>query len=867
MSVQSPTARSIFEGALELLSEIDRRAFLAAACGENANLRAQVEALLTAHMNAGSFLERPAWDTTPVNLATTPPDGSRIPSDSKQTPASPSSELSLGFLNPTGEPGVLGRLDQYDILEVLGYGGMGIVFKASDTRLNRIVAIKVLAPALASSPAARQRFVRESQAAAAVRHDHVVTIHCVGEAAGLPFLVMEYVAGVSLQQRIDRDDPLPLKEILRIGAQAATGLSAAHAQGLIHRDVKPANILLQDDLDRVKITDFGLARTADDPSLTQAGAVAGTPQYMSPEQARGEMVDHRTDLFSLGSVLYAMCTGQAPFRAATTMGMLRQVCEVEPESIHESNQDIPDWLVAIIDKLHRKHAHDRFDSAVQVAKLLSQGLSHLEQPSKIPSPQVPTIGRSDQKHTARSRRWLLTAVAASLLVGGLIITEAAGVTNLALAAIRIVRGDGVLLVEIDEPGISVSVDGEAVVVTGAGPSEVRVAPGKHSINFSSGDKTLDEQTVTIARGGREIVRITHERSTSPSLGSDTSWKSWPKDRPSPAVAPFNAEQAAQFQQTWANYLKVPVEHTNSIGMKLRFIPPGEFVMGSSAADVLELQQLARISGWPEWEIKELAFEAPTRITRVEQPFYMGTCEVTVRNFREFVESSKYLTTAERSHDGGWADYQGKWIRRPEHIWKSPGSWKLLDDQPVTQLSHHDAEAFCKWLSDREGLAYELPHETQWEMASRGGTTNMYGASKDSDTVGEVAWINSNLDAKRPRQPQPVGLKKANSFGLHDMLGNAWEMCSDVHTGYSGRRVGRGGSYMNQALRSRPASRGASDPDRAWDCALGFRVVITGDLKAVAAKAEDDANKPASNPPPAAKDAATDEHNSTSSPSS
>src|SRR5262249_684386 len=157
-----------------------------------------------------------------------------------------------------------------------------------------------------------KRFTREAQAQAAVSHEHIVTIHAVEETNGLPYLIMHYVAGLSLQQRLDRDGPLELQEILRIGMQTATGLAAAHAQGLVHRDIKPANILLENGVERVKITDFGLARAGSEASLTQTGFVAGTPQYMSPEQAEGKVIDQRSDLFSLGSVLYAMCTGQVP---------------------------------------------------------------------------------------------------------------------------------------------------------------------------------------------------------------------------------------------------------------------------------------------------------------------------------------------------------------------------------------------------------------------------------------------------------------------------------------------------------------------------------------------------------------------------
>ncbi len=297
-------------------------------------------------------------------------------------------DCSLDFLSPSTTPGQLGRLDHYEILEVLGRGGMGVVLKARDTALQRVVAIKVLAPRLATNANARKRFIREAQAAAAVSHDHVVTIHAVSETNGVPYLVMECIRGQSLQQRLDREGPLELKEILRIGLQAARGLAAAHAQGLIHRDIKPANILLENGVERVKITDFGLARAVDDASLTQSGIVAGTAEYMAPEQACGEALDHRSDLFSLDSVLYAMCTGGSPFRASSMAAVLRRVCDDTPRPIREINPDIPNWLAAIIAKLHAKDPEDRFDSADEVADLLNQHLAHLQAPSKTPAPPM-----------------------------------------------------------------------------------------------------------------------------------------------------------------------------------------------------------------------------------------------------------------------------------------------------------------------------------------------------------------------------------------------------------------------------------------------------------------------------------------------
>jgi len=263
---------------------------------------------------------------------------------------------------------------------------MGIVLKGWDASLRRIVAIKVLAPHLATSSAARRRFVREAHAAAAVAHEHVVPIFAVAAGHDPPFLVMQFVEGRTLQQRLDADGPTGVRETLRIGLQAAHGLAAAHRQGIIHRDIKPANILLENGVERVRITDFGLARAVDDASLTQSGVVAGTPLFMAPEQAEGRALDHRADLFSLGSVLYAMCTGRPPFRSSTLMGVIRRVCDEQPRPIRELNPDIPDWLCGIIGKLLAKRPDDRFASATEVADLLTGCLAHMQHPLTVPLP-------------------------------------------------------------------------------------------------------------------------------------------------------------------------------------------------------------------------------------------------------------------------------------------------------------------------------------------------------------------------------------------------------------------------------------------------------------------------------------------------
>jgi serine/threonine protein kinase len=297
------------------------------------------------------------------------------------------------MLEPPSHPEMLGRIGRYEIERRIGSGGMGVVFKAIDTELNRTVAVKVLMPHLARNGAARQRFSRESRAAAAVVHEHVVAIHNVDSSAKLPYLVMQYVSGESLQARVDREGPLDTDRILRIGIQAALGLAAAHEQGIVHRDIKPANILLEDGVDRLLITDFGLARTVDDASLTHTGVVAGTPSYMSPEQANGDAVDSRTDLFSLGSVLYFVATGHPPFRAERAMGVLHRICSQPHRPVWQINNAIPDELSQVIDRLLEKTPVKRFANATDVADALTRILKQSQS------------GRSSLMN--RPRTWLM----------------------------------------------------------------------------------------------------------------------------------------------------------------------------------------------------------------------------------------------------------------------------------------------------------------------------------------------------------------------------------------------------------------------------------------------------------------------------
>ncbi len=297
-------------------------------------------------------------------------------------------DFAVDFLEPGLDPDSLGRLNDIEIRAVIGHGGNGIVLKGYQKDLNRLVAVKVMAPQLAANAAARKRFAREAQATAAIVHPNVMPVLTVHSQSQLPYLVMPYVDCESLQQRLDRKGSLPTLDVLRIGHQVASGLAAAHSQGLVHRDVKPANILLERNVDRVMLTDFGLARAVDDATLTGTGLIAGTPQYMSPEQARGDSVGPRSDLFSLGSVMYAMSTGRPPFRAQTSYGILRRVIDDEQRPVSDLNPEVPMWLERLINRLLAKDSDLRFASADEVASTLQDCIAHVQHPHSNPLPQV-----------------------------------------------------------------------------------------------------------------------------------------------------------------------------------------------------------------------------------------------------------------------------------------------------------------------------------------------------------------------------------------------------------------------------------------------------------------------------------------------
>jgi serine/threonine protein kinase len=365
------------------------------------------------------------------------------------------------LLESPSHPEMLGRLGGYEIESLLGQGGFGVVFRAFDRELNRPVAIKVLAPHLATVGTARRRFVREAQAAAAVAHPNVVPIHAVCTDAPYPFLVMSFIPGRSLQEQVRQDGPMEPKAIARIGQQVAAGLAAAHRQGLVHRDIKPANILLENGLDRALITDFGLARAADD-AISQTGWLAGTPHYMSPEQAASGELDGRSDLFSLGCVLYFIATGREPFRGTQPLAIMNQIAHHKPQPVRSMNSDIPQVLAQVIERLLEKKPADRFQSAEELSDFLEQYVAYLHQPETRIKPRVPSKRGAKRFSSMMLLGSAMTLLLAAVLYGAL-------VWSTGMAANRLAR---------DSHG---------------GPKESQTAPNKSMANESRPNEKFPDQ--------------------------------------------------------------------------------------------------------------------------------------------------------------------------------------------------------------------------------------------------------------------------------------------------------------------------------------------------------------------------------------
>ncbi len=426
------------------------------------------------------------------------------------------------LLDPPRAPDEIGRVGDFRILRVLGVGGMAVVFEAADCHLKRHVALKLMRPAVASKPGSTDRFLREAQSAAALKHEHIVTVYQVGMHRSAPFLAMELLHGESLGDRLKNGRP-GIDEVLRIGREIAAALAVAHSHGLLHRDIKPANIWLEQSRTaaetspqtngkpvpgKVKILDFGCAKLwSDESGITHAGLIIGTPAYMAPEQLTGKTVDPRADLFSLGCVLYRMAGGCPPFGGDDLLAVVRSLALEDPIPLSELDPQIPQSLSDLVTQLLAKNADDRPVSALAVVERLTAIEQQRGRSDRGEAPSGPPSADRGTK-SARRRNGLAAVIGLALLFPLVDFLFGAQL-------IRIITNKGTIAVTIDDPAVGVTIaENQVVLHDGRGQAEITLSAGEHALTVTltqpSGVSSFETEKFTLERGGKKIIQAQKE---------------------------------------------------------------------------------------------------------------------------------------------------------------------------------------------------------------------------------------------------------------------------------------------------------------------------------------------------------------------
>lgn len=773
---------------------------------------------------------------------------------------------------------------EYRALDKLGQGGMGVVLKAEHRRMKRLVAVKMIAGPALRSPDAVKRFYREVEAAAKLNHPNIVQAYDASEHEGVHYLVMEYVDGRDLDAIVKERGPLPVVQAVECIVQAARGLEYAHKQGIVHRDIKPANLLV-DQEGTVKILDMGLARVAgladedDKDRLTSSGQVMGTCDYMAPEQALDtRSADPRADIYALGCTFFRLLTGAVPYKGETLMQILWAHQRSPIPSLRAACPEVSPQLDAVCQRMMAKRPEDRQPSMAEVIAdlecclgrrsgaapslaeqsaasdqvlqgvwsfLREEGVGAATYAKNRPTPSHSgTVacqsgqGKSGHPegnggHPERSEGSPLPDVCLRVFAA----FRTTPAVALALGLVGVVAVLLTIAFRVRHP------DGRETFVQAAAGSTVKVSKTGDVAVPLKAERPVDEAAPGFQGGydpRRAAQPLSSVKSPSPQLGPDGNWR-LPPGAPQPAVAPFDARKAQEHQAAWAKHLAMPIEETNSIGMKLVLIPPGEFDMGSTPEEVRWASEYGEQNkGTEKSYLERVSSEAPRHRVKITKPFYMAAYHVTQGEYERVMGINPSAFTEKQMEAAAFKPPLPKAATKYREQDGKMVQGKDTSRHPVETVNWDEAVEFCRKLSAMPAeraarRVYHLPTEAEWEYACRAGTATRWFCGDDEVDLGEVAWVRRNAGG----MTHPLGEKKPNAWGLYDISGNVWQWCADwyskdyyaqsspsdpVGPPAGSYRVLRGGQWTSYASCCRSAYRYFYGPASRYHDA-GFRVVV------------------------------------------
>ena len=700
------------------------------------------------------------------------------------------------------------RIGKYEILELIGRGGFAVVYQARDTELDRDVALKVLHPQHTVDPQFVQRFRREAQTAARLHHPHIVTVHEVGEEAGQHYIAMALLSGRTLDKLVD-GKPLPVERAISIVEQVADALDAIHERGWVHRDVKPANVMV-DEEDQATLLDFGIVRAADGTKLTTTGEMMGTPQYMSPEQAEGKEIDHRSDVYALGVMAYQMCTSRAPFDDVSPVVVLRLHADKAPPPPHELNPDLPAPVEQVLLRALAKRPDQRYQSAGAFARALREALAAAEQARRREAQLAETYTRlqaavaSEDWAAAETHCHEILALAPDYRdVPGLLdqAREAQAEREEQLARLyqeartALERG---LWQEVQERCADVeSLAGadyrdlrdlrrQAVVGLQRAQAERERQAGLaqlyERLQAATAEGDWDE---VLALGGRiqalepayrDVARRTKKARRELGRSQRGPLPRWVWGVGGVAVLGVVVLLIA-FGSRWNEWFA----HTDTWvrpadGMVMVYVPAGEFEMGSDDEDVDNVLPLCNeYTG--DCEREWFGDEQPKHSVALDA-FEIDQTEVTNAQFAVF------LNERGNQEEGGvtWLDLDAEYcpIERVGGEFRPKSGYA---DHPVVEVSWYGAAAYCEWAGAR------LPTEAEWEYAARGRQGAVYPWGDEFDcsrgNFDDERQVNDYVvpggegcdgyDRTAPVGSFPAG---ASWCGALDLAGNILEWVAD-----------------------------------------------------------------------------------------